>query len=181
MPRNKLATFVITAAVSAAAVAGCQTATNTNNANAAVVTNANANSGASVNTSASANANTRTINANISREEFERERERLAREARETGRKIGSGANDLWLWTKARAALAAADDLPDTGINVDVDNAVLTLTGAVAGNEQKARAGQVARVEGVTRVVNNLTVSSAGGEVNRGVVGNANRNANTRP
>jgi hypothetical protein len=178
MVKNKMAMVITVVAASAALAAGCQTTTNTNNANVAVVTNSNANVNTNVN--ANANANTRTINANISREEFARERERLAREAREAGRKIGSGANDLWLWTKARAALAAADDLPDTGINVDVDNGVVTLTGTVASNEQKTKAGQVARVEGTPRVVNNLTVS-AGGNVNKGGDRNANRNANTRP
>jgi len=157
--------------------AGCQTTTNTNNANTAVVTNTNANVNANVN----ANANARTINANISREEFERERERFAREAREAGRKVGSGASDLWLWTKARAALAAANDLRDSTINVDVDNAVVTLTGTVAGNDQKARAGQVAKVEGASRVVNNLTVSAAGGaNANANRAANGNRNTNTK-
>jgi osmotically-inducible protein OsmY len=179
MNKNQLAALVAGAALTALA-AGCQTTTNTNNANTAVVTNANANANANVN--ANANANTRTINANISREDFERERERFAREAREAGRKIGSGANDLWLWTKARAALAAADDLRDSTINVDVDNAVVTLSGTVASNDQKTRAGQVAKVEGVTRVVNNLTVSAAGGGANQNAnrSANANRNANTR-
>ncbi|MDQ3802413.1 MAG: BON domain-containing protein [Acidobacteriota bacterium] len=175
MNKNRLAALV-TGATLAAMAGGCQTTTNTNNANTAVVTNTNANVNAKVNTNVNANANTRTVNANISREEFERERERLAREAREAGRKVGSGANDLWLWAKARAALAAADDLRDSTVNVDVDNAVVTLSGTVASNEQKTRAGQVARVEGVTRVVNNLTVAAAG-NANQ----NANRSANARP
>jgi osmotically-inducible protein OsmY len=183
MIKNRLAALVTGVALATLA-AGCQTTTNTNNANTAVVTNTTANVNANLNANANANvnANTQTVNANISREEFDRERDRFAREAREAGRKIGSGANDLWLWAKARAALAAADDLRDSTVNVDVDNAVATLSGTVATNDQKTRAGQVARVEGVTRVVNNLTVS-AGSSANQNANGgaNANRNANTRP
>jgi hypothetical protein len=108
--------------------------------------------------------------ANITREDFERQKERFQREAREAGRKIGPGASDLWIWTKARAALAAAQDLRDSTVSVDVDNSVVTLTGTVASNEQKTKAGQVAKVEGATRVVNNLTVAAGG----------ANANANTK-
>ena len=48
------------------------------------------------------------------------------------------------LWTKARAAPAAAEDLRDSTVSVDVDNSVVTLTGTVASNEQKTKAGQVA-------------------------------------
>jgi hypothetical protein len=178
MNKNQLAALVTGAALTVLA-AGCQATTNTNNANTAVVTNTNANVNANVN--ANANANARTINANISREEFERERERFAREAREAGRKVGSGASDLWLWTKARAALAVANDLRDSTINVDVENAVVTLTGTVAGNDQKTRAGQVAKVEGASRVVNNLTVSAAGGaNANANRAANGNRNTNTK-
>jgi hyperosmotically inducible protein len=106
------------------------------------------------------------------REEAERERERYSREARESGRTVGSGANDLWLWVKTRFDLAAADDLRDSTINVDVDNDVVTLTGTVASAAQKTRAEAVARaVEGVKNVRNQLRVGT----------GNANANANARP
>lgn len=181
MNKNRLAALVTGVALAALA-AGCQTTTNMNNSNTAVVTNANTNVNANVNANANANANTRTSNANLSREDFERERERLAREAREAGRKIGSGANDLWLWTKARAALATADDLRDSTINVDVDNAAVTLTGTVATNEQKTRAGRVAQgVDGVRSVRNNLAVSVGGNTNGNMNNANANRNSNARP
>jgi len=168
MSKSKLFALIAVAALLALA-AGCQTATNTNtnaNGNTAVVTNAN------VNANTNANANRRQVNANITREEYEREKQSWADEARRLGRTIGSGANDGWLWTKMRAMLAAENDLRDSTINVDVDNAVVTLTGTVATGDQKARAGRVAQgVEGVKGVKNNLTVSTGG---------NANRNANTR-
>jgi osmotically-inducible protein OsmY len=80
--------------------------------------------------------------------------------------------NDGWLWVKARFDLAAADDLRDSTINVDVDNAVVTLTGTVASAAQKARAEAVAKsVEGVKSVKNQLKVGT----------GNANANANASP
>jgi len=145
----------------------CDQTTNTNtNAN----VNANANLNANMATPAvNANANTNTSGRAPTREEYERDRERYAREARESGRTIGAGANDGWLWVKTRFELATADDLRDSTINVDVDNSVVTLSGTVATAAQKTRAQQVARaVEGVTNVRNNLTVSS----------GNANANTN---
>ena len=176
MGKYRFAAFAAFALVALAA--GCQTTTNTNtnaNANTAVVNaNVNANANANMNANANANANRRAANANITREEYERERASWADEARRLGRTIGSGANDGWLWTKTRALLAAESDLRDSTINVDVDNAVVTLTGTVATGDQKARAGRVAQgVDGVKSVKNNLTVSAAGG--------NANRNSNARP
>ena len=174
MSKNRFAALAASALVALAA--GCQTTTNVNtnaNANTAVV-NANVNANVNRNANANANANRRSANANITREEYEREKQSWADEARRLGRTIGSGANDGWLWTKTRALLAAEDDLRDSTINVDVDNAVVTLSGTVANQAQKAKAERVAKgVEGVKSVKNNLTVSATGG--------NANRNANTRP
>lgn len=147
----------------------CDQPTNTN-ANANANANLNANTATpAANANANTNANTSTGRA-PTREEYERDRDRYAREARESGRTVGSGANDGWLWVKTRFELATADDLRDSTINVDVDNGVVTLSGTVATAAQKTRAQQVARaVEGVTNVRNNLTVSS----------GNANANGNT--
>jgi hyperosmotically inducible periplasmic protein len=161
MTSNRLITFIAGAMFIAAVVIGCETATNTNtNANANMAaTNANMNANANMNT----NSSRRTINANISREEYERDKESFAEDAKRLGRTIGTGANDGWLWTKTRALLATADDLRDSTINVDVDNAVVTLSGTVATQAQKTRAAQVAKgVEGVKSVRNNLTVSSSG-------------------
>lgn len=146
----------------ALAVFGCETATNTNtNTNANTVANANVNANLNANTNANANANRRSVNANISREEYERDKESFAEEARGLGRTIGTGANDGWLWTKTRAVLATTDDLRDSTINVDVDNAEVHLTGTVATAAQKNRAGQVAKgIEGVKSVRNELKVAA---------------------
>jgi len=162
MIRTKLAVFITAVFVCILAI-GCDTATNTNtntNSNVAV-SNTNANANANVNVNANTNANRRSVNANISREDYEKGKEYFAEEAKRLGRTIGTGANDGWLWTKTRAVLATTDDLSDSTINVDVDNAVVTLSGTVASAAQKTKAAQVAKgVEGVTSVKNNLTVAA---------------------
>jgi hyperosmotically inducible protein len=183
MSKQRMVASAALAVTFALLAAGCQSTTNGNanaNGNTAVVANANANRNvnANVNANANTNANRGRANANITREEYEREKTSFAEEARRLGRTIGSGANDGWLWTKTRALLAAENDLRDSTVNVDVDNGVVTLTGTVATNDQKARASRVAQgVDGVKSVKNNLTVS-ASGNTNRNA--NANRNANTR-
>lgn len=153
-------------------VAGCDNTANTNNRAA----NANANANANTNTVATSTPVT-TANDNRrapTREEYERDKERYNREAKGQGRTIGSGANDGWLWVKTRFDLAAADDLRDSTINVDVDKAVVTLSGTVASAAQKTKAEQVAKsVEGVTGVKNMLKVSA-------GNNANANANSNAR-
>ncbi|HTG94350.1 MAG TPA: BON domain-containing protein [Pyrinomonadaceae bacterium] len=141
----------------ALAFAGCgYETTNTNNANANA--NAAANTNANANT-AVANANTNTRRA-PTREEYDREKDRYQREAKESGRKVGTGLNDGWLWVKTKFELAAADDLRDSTINVDVDNEVVTLSGTVASAAQKTKAVQVAKaVEGVKSVKDTLKVA----------------------
>jgi BON domain len=147
-------------------IAGCDNAANDNR-----TANANANANLNANVSPTSTPVT-TANDNRrapTREDYERDRERYSREARESGRTIGAGVNDGWLWVKTRFDLAAADDLRDSTINVDVDNAVVTLSGTVASAAQKTRAETVVKgVEGVTSVKNTLKVQT----------GNANANAN---
>ena len=152
---------------------GCNgTANNNLNANANANANRNANTYASP--SPTVNANTGEASRRApTRDEYERDKERYQREAKESGRTVGTGLNDGWLWVKTRFDLAAADDLRDSTINVDVDQAVVTLTGTVASAAQKTRAEQVAKaVEDVKSVRNQLKVAPAGGNAN------ANRNVN---
>jgi hypothetical protein len=161
-------------AVMATALAACDGATNSNNVN-----NANANRAPSPTPTAVTDANTNTRPTAPTREEYDRDKERSDREAREearrSGRTVGTGANDAWLWVKTRFDLAAVDDLRDSTINVDVDNAVVTLTGTVASAAQKTRAEQsVKSVEGVKSVRNQLKIASDNANANtRGA--NANR------
>ncbi len=167
---NRITGLIVTAVV-AAALSACDGGPANRNAN-TNNSNANANLAASPTPTAVANANTRTA---PTREEYDRDKERRDREAREearrSGRTVGSGLNDGWLWVKTRFDLAAEDDLRDSTINVDVDNGVVTLTGTVASAAQKTRAEQsVKAVEGVKSVKNQLKVAAD----------NANGNANTR-
>jgi osmotically-inducible protein OsmY len=148
-------------------VAGCD---NTDNNNRAVNANANATATATpISTPVtSANDNRRAP----TRAEYEANKERYNREAKQSGRTVGTGLNDGWLWVKTRFDLAAADDLRDSTINVDVDKGVVTLTGTVASAAQKTRAEAVAKsVEGVTGVRNQLKVQAA----------NTNANAKATP
>jgi len=164
--RGRITGFIGVAAL-AALVAGCD---NTANSNATANRNANANAIATA-TATPVVTNTNSNRA-PTRAEYEANKERYNREAKESGRKVGTGANDTWLWVKTRFDLAAADDLRDSTINVDVDNDIVTLTGTVASAAQKARAETVAKsVEGVKSVRNQLKVEA----------GNANANANAKP
>ena len=159
-------TGLIATAALTLALSGCQPSTNEN-------TNTNANANATL----ARNANTplptpsptvsETSRRAPTREEYERDKERYQREAKESGRKVGTGLNDGWLWVKTRFDLAAADDLRDSTINVDVDNATVTLTGSVATVAQKTKAEAVTKsVEGVKGVKNMLKVAAANSNAN---------------
>ena len=159
-------TGLIATAALTLALSGCQPSTNEN-------TNTNANANATL----ARNANTplptpsptvsETSRRAPTREEYERDKERYQREAKESGRKVGTGLNDGWLWVKTRFDLAAADDLRDSTINVDVDNATVTLTGSVATVAQKTKAEAVTKsVEGVKGVKNMLKVVAANSNAN---------------
>jgi hyperosmotically inducible periplasmic protein len=170
---NRITGLIAIAALSVIFI-GCEQSANYNqtaNRNAAAT---NANTPVPVaNSNANTNSSSRT---GPTREEYERDKERYQREAKGAGRKIGTGINDGWLWVKTRFDLAAADDLRDSTINVDVDNNVVTLTGTVASPAQKTRAEAVAKsVEGVKSVKNLLKVSAGNSNAPKA---NANRNAN---
>jgi BON domain len=164
MKRLAVFTLCLALAALASACAGDATNGNANNANANRNTNAANASAVNANT---ANSNRRSYNANISEADYEREKDRYGREAREAGETIGSGLKDGWLWVKTKGALAGVDDLRDSIINVDVDNAAVTLRGSVATPAQKTKAEQTAKdIDGVTKVTNQLTVAAGGGATN---------------
>ncbi|HEX5889617.1 MAG TPA: BON domain-containing protein [Pyrinomonadaceae bacterium] len=173
---NRKVTGLITLAALAIILPGCD---GTANRNGNVNGNANLNANTAVTPSPTpANANTGTADSRRAptREDYERDRERYQREAKESGRTVGSGINDGWLWVKTRFDLAAADDLRDSTINVDVDNGVVTLTGTVASAAQKTRAEQVVKsVDDVRSVRNQLRVQAGDADANRNRNGNANR------
>jgi osmotically-inducible protein OsmY len=183
MNKNRFAVFLASAALTVGA-AGCSTTNESNsnarnaNSNTAVVTNNNGNANTSgVNTLNANSGTTGTTNANISRADYDRDRARYDREGG-TGRfsgTIGQGAEDGWIHFKVRTALAAADNIRDSTINVDVNNGVVTLRGTVADNAQRARAEAAARVDGVSTVRNQLTIRGEGGGSGSGNSNNSNR------
>lgn len=184
--KNKL--ILTLAGISALAVAGCDnTATNSNtnvnralnanNSNVAVVVPSNTNA---------TTANTYTVsttnswNGNITREEYEKDKANYANRAKEAGSTVGQGANDAWLWTKTKAALATTTDLRDSTINVDVTNDVVTLKGTVASAAEKTKAESVAKgIDGVKSVKNDLQVKANDSMTNQMVNGTANTKSNT--
>ena len=146
------------------ALAGCEPSANEN-----MTANANANLARNANTPVATPSPTisETARRAPTHDEYERDKERYQREAKNSGSKIGTGLNDGWLWVKTRFDLAAADDLRDSTINVDVDNATITLSGSVATVAQKARAETVAKsVEGVKGIKNMLKVVAANSNAN---------------
>ncbi|MBC7910008.1 MAG: BON domain-containing protein [Pyrinomonadaceae bacterium] len=150
--------------------AGCDTATNTNtNMN----TNAATPSPSPTGTNANANAN---ANRAMTREDVKSKANDYLAEAKRLGRKVGAGADDVWIWTKTRSELATAEDLRDSTIEVDVENGVITLTGNVASNEQLKRADAIAKgIDGQKGVQNKLKVAADSGNKNA-----ANSNTKTK-
>ena len=162
-----------TVLMSAFLVGACDTTATVNtNSNAR---NANSNSAIVVNTTVSPTP--RSTNANVNRADYDRNRAEYEKEKGSST--IGQGINDSWIWFKTKTALAAADDLRDSTINVDVVNDKITLRGTVATAAQKASAERVAKsIEGQTGVSNQLTVKPNDSMTNQVVNGNA-RNSNS--
>jgi BON domain-containing protein len=154
----KIIALITTVALSVM-ISGCNQTGNENR-----TANANANANVPIVASstplptATANDNSNSRRA-PTREEYERDKDRYNREAKNSGSKVGTGLNDGWLWVKTRFDLAAVDDLRDSTINVDVDNAVVTLSGTVATAAQKTKAESTAKsVEGVKGVKDQLKI-----------------------
>ena len=91
------------------------------------------------------------------------------------------GTNDPGVTTAVKSKLAADERTSAMKIDVDTSNKVVTLSGTVPTEAEKAAAEQVAKsTEGVTSVVNRLTVapaaaSTGGGEITVGTItGNLN-------
>lgn len=69
--------------------------------------------------------------------------------------KVDDGA----ITTRVETRLKASASLKHDDIKVETDNGVVTLTGTVKSQAERARAAQLATVTGVTRVENKLEVS----------------------
>jgi len=164
----KLALFTVAIAVASACEA---TTTNTN-------TNSNVRNANTIATATPASTPRPPLNANVKREDYDKNKADYERDKGSST--IGQGVNDSWLWFKTKTALATADDLRDSTINVDVENDKITLRGTVGTAAQKAKAETVAKsVEGQKGVSNQLTVKANDSMANQVV--NGNTNTNRRP
>jgi hyperosmotically inducible protein len=84
----------------------------------------------------------------------------LWREGRyDAPRDAKSAASDMWITTEAKVRLLARSDTPGFDINVDTENGVVTLFGAIDSAVTKKQAESVVReVDGVVNVVNDLQI-----------------------
>lgn len=73
---------------------------------------------------------------------------------------IGSGGNDLFLFTQARAAINDDDELKAANVVIEVKEGVVTLSGNVASAALKSKAEGLARGAGAKAVRNQLRVSA---------------------
>lgn len=73
---------------------------------------------------------------------------------------VGSGGNDLFLFTQARAAVNADPELKAANLIIEVKEGVVTLSGTVASAALKSKAEQLARGAGPKDVRNQLKVSA---------------------
>src|SRR5262249_13371158 len=86
-------------------------------------------------------------------------RERTQRPAGDAPRSVGGAVSDTWITADTKMRLLADGDTPALDINVDTRNGVVTLFGMVGTEKEKQAAEADARkVNGVTRVVNQLQV-----------------------
>lgn len=173
-------TLVTLTAVLGAASIGCSTAptttnttvkTNTGtvtvNSNTGVVVNSgNTNMGMGVNTGAV--TNTSIYNSTMTRADYEKNS--AAYSADQAKSTIGQGADDKWIWFKAKAALASLNSVRDSTVNVDVSNGVITLKGTVATKEEADKAVAAAKaIEGQKGIKNELKVNPSDSLTNQTV------------
>ncbi len=175
--------FLTFVAAFALALAGCETTKETTS-NKAVVVNNNA---SLVNTTTVTTTNTNmatgrvTYDKEITREDYDKDKDRYSTDAKEAGASIGQGAEDGWLWTKTKSALATTNDLRDSTINVDVENSVVTLRGTVASKVGMEKAVKTAQeVDGVKSVKNMLKVVANDSMTNQAVTDDPDTKSNSK-
>ena len=130
--RSKTFLTILAGAALCLSAAACSPDANTNtnaNANANRAANANATATPVATATPAGSAYNRNYN---SKEDYGKDATNYRAEAKNKGESVGDSIEDGWIHLKVRAALAAADDLRDSTINVDVDKNVVTLRGSVA-------------------------------------------------
>jgi osmotically-inducible protein OsmY len=158
--------FVITIGIASAAslsifLSGCSETTvsntaNTSNTNRAVIIS-NANN--SMNTNMANNISTANTNNTTNASAAPNANRKPVQAMKEPTPQIGSGADDLLLFTKLRNSLSSDKEL-QTYVVIEVKEGNVTLSGKAASAEKKAQAEQLIKaVDGVKSVKNNITVS----------------------
>jgi len=96
----------------------------------------------------------------LSRSDYTPEQARREMETAKANKEtVGSGKDDAWIHSKIVAKMLTDFNTPERKINVDVNNAVVTLRGTVDTQDQKQEAERVAReTDGVKQVNNMLRV-----------------------
>ena len=175
--RSKTILSMLAGAALCLTAAGCGSDDNTNvtvNANANRAANANAVATATPTATPAADVYNRNYN---SKEDYGKDAANYRAAAKNKGESVGESIEDGWIHIKVRAALAAADDLRDSTINVDVDKNVVTLRGTVPGADHKKKAEDAAKkVDGVKSVTNKLEVKADGSANGNKAAANANAN-----
>ncbi|MEO6588781.1 MAG: BON domain-containing protein [Pyrinomonadaceae bacterium] len=156
--------FFITTAISLGSLSiflsGCSQAPVSNTANTlntnqvVVISNTNMNAAPNVSMT-NVNGSPMTNNVNTSVSNANR---KSAPTTKEPPPQIGSGANDFMLFTQMRGALNSDKELQ--GVIIEVKEGNVTLSGKLAGADQKAKAEQLVKtVNGIKTVKNNISIS----------------------
>ncbi len=94
------------------------------------------------------------------REKMQETSQQAKADTREVTANAKVAVEDAGITARVNAGLAKDSELSALRIDVDTKEGVVTLTGPAKSEQAKERATQIARgVEGVSRVVNNLTIN----------------------
>jgi hypothetical protein len=125
----------------------------------------NANGNQNVNTNVHFNPNVLPPDGRIrlTRQEYEANAKQYEREAKASGRTIGHGPDDEWIWIKSHYEILDDPDFQHDFIDIDVDQGVVTVTGVVYAEEERAKAIRIVKnIEGVKAVNDRLKVDTSG-------------------
>lgn len=111
------------------------------------------------NNNISANAPTSPVNTTVTTTVNKDNRKPSPRTAKEPTPQIGSGGDDMSLFTQARGALSSDKELLNAVI-IEIKEGNVTLSGKVSTQVQKAKAAELVKsVKGIKSVKNNLSAS----------------------
>jgi len=163
MNRNRLASLIILAAALGFSACGGAAESSGGDAKAANASTAAVNAATPAPT-ADGGANTAATNADAAQQNTSPAAESRASTnapaAKVPKPQIGSGGNDLFLFTQARAAVDGDADLKAANVVIEVKEGVVTLNGSVASAALKSKAEELARGAGAKDVKNQLRVSA---------------------